>query len=181
MKIGYARVSSKDQDCAIQIAALTAAGCEKVFHEKMSGRQAESRLALNEALEFCRNGDVLHITRLDRLARNLRDLHNIAASLEAKGVGLICVSQSGVDTTTPTGKLMFSILGAVAEFEADIIHERQAEGIIKAKAEGKYKGRGASLDYAEIKKLHKKGINPTDIASLLKVGRSSVYRALKAA
>jgi DNA invertase Pin-like site-specific DNA recombinase len=120
----------------------------------------------------------LLVTRLDRLARSTQDLHNILGRLDEKGVGFRCLTQSGVDTTTSTGKLTLAILGAVAAFEADLRADRQAEGIAKAKKEGRYKGRSASIDYAQVKKLHRQGIRPTEIAKLLGVGRTSVYRAL---
>jgi DNA invertase Pin-like site-specific DNA recombinase len=161
MLIGYARVSSTGQDLTVQEEALRAAGCEQIYAEKRSGRSAV-------------------VTRLDRFARSTQDLHNLLATLETKGVGFRCITQAGVDTTTPTGKLTLSILGAVASFEADLRAERQAEGIAKAKQEGRYKGRSASIDYGRVKKLHLQGISPTEIAGLLGIGRTSVYRALAA-
>lgn len=179
MLVGYARVSTTDQDLTVQYDALTAAGCEKMFGEKRSGRRADDRPALNEALDFVRNGDTLIVTRLDRLARSTQDLHNLLAKLDAKGVGFRCLAQSGVDTTTSTGKLTLAILGAVSAFESDLRAERQAEGIARAKQiEGKYRGRAPSIDYDQVRKLHSQGISPTQIASLLKIGRTSVYRAL---
>ncbi len=179
MYIGYARVSSTDQDLTIQLDALTAAGCERIFSEKKSGRRADDRAALLEAVEFARSGDTIMVTRLDRWARSTQDLHNLLAKLDAKGVGFRCLAQSGVDTTTSTGKLTLAILGAVASFESDLRAERQAEGIAKAKqVEGKYRGRSRSTDYVQIKKLHKQGVPPTDIAKLLGVGRTTVYRAM---
>ena len=106
-------------------------------------------------------------------------MHNLLAKLDAKGVGFRCLAQSGVDTTTSTGKLTLAILGAVSAFETDLRAERQAEGIAKAKSiEGKYKGRSPSIDYAKVRKLHAQGNSPTEIASLLGIGRTSVYRAL---
>lgn len=181
MLVGYARVSTQDQDLIIQQEALLAAGCEKVFAEKKSGRSADDRLALAEAIDFVRAGDTLVVTRLDRLARSARDLHNIIATLDGKDVGFQCLSQASIDTTTSSGKLMISVLAAVAAFETDIRAERQAEGIAKAKAAGKYRGRAPSIDYAQVKKLHAQGINPTDIGKLLRCGRTTVYRALSAA
>ena len=178
MFVGYARVSSTDQDLTVQHDALTAAGCEKMFGEKKSGRRADDRTALNEALDFVRNGDTLIVTRLDRLARSTQDLHNLLAKLDAKGVGFRCLAQSGVDTTTSTGKLTLAILGAVAAFEADLRAERQAEGLAKAKVAGKYRGRLPSIDYAQVRRLREQGNSPTEIACLLKIGRTSVYRAL---
>ena len=181
MLVGYGRVSTQDQHLAIQEEALLAAGCEKVFAEKKSGRSADDRAALAEALDFLRAGDTLVVTRLDRLARSARDLHNIVAALDEKGVGFRCLSQATIDTTTSTGKLMMSVLAAVAAFETDIRAERQAEGIAKARAAGKYRGRTPTIDYGQIKKLHGQGISPTDIGKLLGCGRTSVYRALAAA
>lgn len=181
MLVGYARVSTKDQDLTVQHEALTAAGCETIFSEQRSGRRADEREALAEMLRHVRKGDTLIVTRLDRLARSTQDLHNILAALEERGVGFRCLAQSGVDTTTSTGKLTVAILGAVAAFEADLRAERQAEGIARAKKiEGKYRGRSPSIDYSQVRKLHSQGISPTQIASLLKIGRTSVYRALAA-
>lgn len=176
--IGYARVSSTDQDLTVQHEALTAAGCERIFSEKKSGRTADNREALIEAIEFARTGDTILVTRLDRWARSTQDLHNLLAKLDKKGVGFRCLAQTGVDTTTSTGKLTLAILGAVAAFEADLRAERQAEGIAKAKIAGKYRGRSRSADYTQIKKLHGQGIAPTEIAKLLGVGRTTVYRAM---
>lgn len=180
MLIGYARVSSTSQDLSVQLEALSAAGCEKLFSEKRSGRDAETRAALNEAIEFARTGDTILVTRLDRWARSVRDLHNLLARLDEKGVAFRCLNQSSVDTSTSTGKLTLAVLGAVAQFETDLRAERQREGIQKAKAQGKYTGRSASIDYAQVRKLHGQGCTPTEIASLLKIGRTSVYRALSA-
>lgn len=176
--IGYGRVSSTGQDLTIQQEALKAAGCERIFSEKRSGREAQSRTELAEAIDFAREGDTLVVTRLDRLARSVRDLHNLLAKLEEKGVGFRCISQAEVDTTTATGKLTVAVLGAVAQFEADLRADRQREGIEKAKAEGRYRGRSKSIDYAKVQKLRKQGCTPTEIANLLGVGRTSVYRAL---
>ncbi len=177
MLVGYARVSTTDQDLTIQQEGLAAAGCEKVFSEKKSGRSAGDRAALAEALDFVRAGDVLIVTRLDRLARSARDLHNILATLEEKGVGFRCLSQSGIDTTSTTGKLTIAVLAAVAAFEADLRAERQQEGIRRAKLAGKYRGRSPSIDYSQVKKLHAQGVSPTEISKLLSVARTSVYRA----
>lgn len=180
MLIGYARVSSTGQDLTVQEEALRAAGCEQIYSEKKSGRHAADREALHDAMKAARTGDIIVVSRLDRFARSTQDLHNLLATLEMKGVGFRCLTQSGVDTTTPSGKLTLSILGAVAAFEADLRAERQAEGIARAKQEGRYRGRSASIDYAKVRKLHGQGISPSEIASLLGIGRTSVYRALAA-
>ena len=178
MLVGYARVSSGSQSLDVQLEALAAAGCEKVFSEKKSGTSAAERTALHDALDFVREGDTLVVTRLDRLARSSIDLHNIIARLTKKGVKFRCLQQSGIDTDTGMGKLVLAILGAVAEFETDIRKERQREGIEKAKAAGKYRGRKPTIDREAILDLHKQGIGPAAIAKQLKVGRTSVYRAL---
>src|SRR5206468_3746181 len=152
--------------------------CEKVFSEKRSGTSAGAREALQEALDFAREGDTLVVTRLDRLARSSNDLHNIIARLAGKGVKFRCLQQSGVDTDSGMGKLVLAILGAVAEFETDIRRERQREGIEKAKAEGVYKGRKPSVDVPRVRELRDAGMGPSAIAKELKVGRTSVWRAL---
>ena len=180
MLVGYARVSSTSQSLEIQQEALTTAGCEKIFAEKMSGRSTTNREQLAQALEFVRDGDSLLITRLDRLARSVGDLYAILDKLTAKGVHFRCLAQSGVDTDSSTGRLMLAILGAVSSFENDIRRERQMEGVIKAKARGVYKGRPATIDPAHIVELRKQGFGATAIAKRLKIGRASVYRALAA-
>lgn len=180
MLVGYARVSSTGQSLDIQNEALAKAGCEKIFAEKMSGRSTKDRIELSNALDFVREGDTLMVTRLDRLARSVGDLHQIIERLTAKGVEFQCLQQSDVVTSTSTGKLMLSILGAVAAFENDIRRERQMEGIAKAKADGRYKGRLATIDTDEVKALHERGLGASQIAREMKIGRASVYRALAA-
>lgn len=178
MLVGYARVSSVGQSLEIQLEALETAGCEKIFAEKKSGLAAKNRQQLQDALEFVREGDCLVVTRLDRLARSVSDLFAIIERLQQKGVAFRCLQQSGVDTDSSTGRLMLAILGAVAAFEADIRKERQMEGIAKAKEAGVYQGRKASIDGAEVKRLHKEGKRPVEIAKTLGIGRASVYRYL---
>lgn len=180
MLVGYARVSSNSQSLDIQEEALTAAGCEKIFAEKMSGRSTTDRDQLALTLDFVREGDVLVVTRLDRLARSVGDLHQIIEKLTAKGVAFRCLNQSGIDTDTSMGRLLIGVLSAVAAFEADIRHERQMEGVAKAKAAGKYKGRPPSIDPAKIKELKDAGMGAAAIARKMGIGRASVYRALAA-
>ena len=180
MLVGYARVSSSGQSLDIQNEALIAARCEKVFAEKMSGRSASDRIELINAIDFVREGDTLIVTRLDRLARSVSDLHQIIEKLGAKKVGFRCLNQSGVDTDSSTGKLMVAVLGAVAQFENDIRRERQMEGVARAKAEGKYRGRPATIDPTRVKELHEKGLGASQIAREMNIGRASVYRALAA-
>ena len=180
MLVGYARVSSNGQSLDIQDDALIAAGCEKVFAEKVSGRSTQDREELAQAIDFVRDGDTLVVTRLDRLARSVGDLHRIIERLTEKKVAFRCLNQSGVDTDSSTGRLMLAILGAVAAFENDIRRERQMEGIAKAKAAGKYRGRPVSIDPAKVKELRQTGLGPAQIAKTMGIGRASVYRALAA-
>ncbi len=176
--VGYARVSSVSQDLNLQCEQLTAAGCEKVFSEKQSGTSASDREQLQECISWLREGDTLVVTRLDRLARSGKDLHNIIDQLQSKKVGFRCLQQGAVDTTTSMGKLVLGILGAVAEFETDIRKERQREGIEKAKRRGVYKGRPASIDANKVQALKAAGMGASAIASELGIGRASVYRLL---
>ncbi|MGQ2943707.1 MAG: recombinase family protein [Blastomonas fulva] len=180
MIVGYARVSSSGQNLEVQHDQLAAAGCDKVFSEKRSGRTTDGRDALADAIDFVRDGDILTVTRLDRLARSVIDLHKIVIQLAAKGCGLRILQQSGIDTTTSTGKLTLSILGAVAEFEADIRKERQRDGIDRAKANGVYRGRKPSIDTNRIETLMAAGMNPAAIAREMGIGRASVYRLVAA-
>lgn len=180
MIVGYARCSSSSQSLDIQLDQLAEAGCEKVFAEKVSGRSTKDRVELMQAMDFVREGDTLVVTRLDRLARSVGDLHRIIETLNEKQVGFRCLNQSGVDTSSSTGKLMLAVLGAVAQFENDIRRERQMEGITKAKADGRYRGRPASIDAARVKELRETGLGPAAIARQLGIGRASVYRALSA-
>lgn len=180
MIIGYARVSSTSQSLDIQHEALAAAGAEKIFSEKVSGRSTTDREQLALALSFAREGDVLAVCRLDRLARSVSDLHQIIDALQKKGVAFRCLNQPGVDTDTSSGRLMLAMLGAVACFESDIRRERQMEGVRKAQAAGKYRGRPASIDPAKVKELRATGMGAAAIAKTLNIGRASVYRALAA-
>jgi len=180
MIVGYARVSSSGQNLEVQHDQLAAAGCDKVFSEKRSGRTTDGRDALADAIDFVREGDILTVTRLDRLARSVIDLHKIVIQLAAKGCGFRVLQQSGIDTTTSTGKLTLSILGAVAEFEADIRKERQRDGIDRAKANGVYRGRKPSIDTNRIETLMAAGMNPAAIAREMGIGRASVYRLVAA-
>ncbi len=179
MLVGYARVSSLGQSLEVQEAALREAGCEKLFAEKRSGTTRQGREALQEALEFVREGDVLLVTRLDRLARSMGDLQGIIEELNRMGVGFRCLQQGAVDTTSSMGRLVLNMLAAIAEFETDLRKERQREGIDKAKAAGIYKGRPVSIEREKVMALHAQGVGPTDIAKQLGIGRASVYRHLK--
>jgi DNA invertase Pin-like site-specific DNA recombinase len=172
---GYARVSTDDQDTSIQIAALEAAGCINVFAEKKTGTKREGRTELETLLRCVREGDVILVTRIDRLARSMKDLQDIVYDLKQRGVDLKAVEQP-IDTSNSAGKAFLDMLGVFAEFETNLRKERQMEGIKKAKAEGVYKGRKPSLDADKIKELKAEGWGPTDIADKLQIARSSVYR-----
>lgn len=176
--VGYARVSSTGQSLELQDEQLRAAGVEKVFAEKRSGTTREGREQLALALDYVREGDTLVVTRLDRLARNVADLSALVKRLSEKGVGFRALQQGACDTTTATGKVVLNILGAFAEFEADLRRERQMEGIAKAKAAGVYKGGKPTVDIAAVRTLKAEGVRPVEIARRLKIGRASVYRAL---
>ncbi len=177
---GYARVSSIDQDLSVQLAALKAAGCEVIRSEKRSGTTRNGRTELETLLDFLRKGDSLVVTRIDRLARSVKDLQDIVIALREKGVSLRATEQP-VDTLTPAGKAFLDMLGVFAEFETSLRRERQLEGIAKAKAEGKYSGRKPSINPAEVRRLRSQGIGPAEIARQLGIGRASVYRVLGAA
>ncbi len=182
--IGYARVSSKGQDLTIQIDALTGAGVhsDHLHAEKISGTKRQGRAALDDLLSSgTRKGDTVVVTRLDRLARSTRDLHNIAHILSEKRVGLRVLEQN-IDTTTPEGRMFFTMLSAVAEFETEIRKARQREGIDAALAKGAdspFKGRPATIDAEKVAGLHQQGKTPTAIAKELGIARSSVYRYLQ--
>jgi DNA invertase Pin-like site-specific DNA recombinase len=179
MQVGYARASTLEQEAGFQaqIKALNGAGCEKVFAEQVSS--VARRDQLEAALDYLREGDALVVTKLDRLARSVGHLVTIGERLESKGVALKVLDQA-IDTSTSTGRLMFNMLGAIAQFERELMLERQREGIAKAKAEGKYKGRKptARAKESEVNRLHAEGIGATAIAQRLGISRASVYRFL---
>jgi DNA invertase Pin-like site-specific DNA recombinase len=179
MLVGYARVSTVEQDAGFEAQErdLKAAGAERLFSERTSA--VGPRKALDEAIDFVREGDAIVVTKLDRLARSVGDLVRIADRLEAKRVGLRILAM-GVDTATPTGKLLVNVLGAIGQFEREIMLERQREGVQRAKREGKYKGRAptARAKAADIVKLAGEGVKREDIAARLGVGVASVYRVL---
>jgi DNA invertase Pin-like site-specific DNA recombinase len=181
--VGYARTSTAEQEAglAAQERDLRAAGCGKVFAERVSS--VGKRAQLDAALDFLREGDVLMVCKPDRLARSVTDLLGIVGKLDAKGAALHVMSMGGnaLDTGTATGRMMLTVLGAVAEFERTLMLERQREGIAKAKAEGRYKGRKptARAKAAEVRRLHEQAVRPTEIAKRLGIGRASVYRVLK--
>lgn len=182
MIIGYARVSTTDQQAGLEAQQneLKVLGCEKVFSEQVSA--VARRAVLDEVLRFLREGDVLMVTKPDRLARSTADLLTIVDDLTRRGVGLRIVSMSGLelDTSKATSKLMLTMLAAVSEFERTLMKERQRDGVRKAAAEGRYKGRQptARRKQAEIQRLYVEGVKPSAIAQQLSVSRASVYRLL---
>lgn len=174
---GYARVSSINQDYALQAKALLASGCEIVRAEKASG-VGHSRTELELLLEFLQAGDTLMVTRVDRLARSIKDLQDIVHLLKEKNVTLKATEQP-IDTRTAAGKAFLDMLGVFAEFETNLRRERQLEGIAAAKKRGAYSGRKKEIDDKEIQRLRfEENLSPTTISRQLRIGRSSVYRAL---
>jgi DNA invertase Pin-like site-specific DNA recombinase len=179
MDIGYARTSTIEQQAGFdaQLRDLEGAGCDKVFKEQVSSMAQRDQL--EAVLEFIRTSDTLVVTKLDRLARSTADLLKIEEQLQTKGAALK-VLDLDLDTSTATGKLLFTMVAAIGAFERDLMLERQREGIAKAKAEGKYKGRKptARAKTAEVLAMRSQGIGATKIAKDLGIGRASVYRIL---
>src|SRR3954471_2952475 len=175
---GYARVSTIDQDLSLQRRTLKAAGCNVIRAEKVSGARRNGRTELQVLLDFLQPGDTLVVTRVDRLARSIRDLQNLVHELRERGVTLKATEQP-IDTRTASGKAFLDMLGVFAEFETNLRRERQLEGIAAAKARGAYKGRKPSIDPAEVQRLRfEENLGPAAIARRLGIGRASVYRLL---
>jgi DNA invertase Pin-like site-specific DNA recombinase len=172
---GYARVSTMEQDLGIQEAALRAAGCQTIRSEKKSGAERSGRTELQVLLDFLRKGDTLVVTRIDRLARSMKDLQDIVHELKGRGVSLKATEQP-IDTGTAAGKAFLDMLGVFAEFETNLRLERQMEGIQAAKARGVYKGGKARIDPDAVRKLIADGIKPSHIARQLGISRGTVYR-----
>lgn len=174
--IGYARVSTTGQSLDAQLAAMQ--GCDKIFQEKESGAKA-NRPQLALMLDYARQGDTITVTKLCRLARNTKHLLEIVEYLDGKGVSLT-VLNLGIDTQSPTGRLMLTMIGAVASFERELLLERQAEGIAIAKAKGKYKGRKPISEgvILQAKELKRQQVSNIDISQRLGVSLSSLYRKL---
>jgi DNA invertase Pin-like site-specific DNA recombinase len=175
---GYARVSTNDQDFTLQEQALRAAGCEVIRAEKVTGTSRTGRTELQVLLDFLRRGDTLVVTRIDRLARSIKDLQDIVYTLKEQGVTLKAIEQP-IDTRSAAGKAFLDMLGVFAEFETNLRRERQLEGIAAAKSRGVYRGRKPSVNTAEIQRLRLEDkLGATEIARRLGVGRATVYRAL---
>ena len=177
MRVGYARVSTTEQSIEAQLERL--GDCERIFSEKLSGKK-DDRPQLAAALEFVRQGDSLVATRLDRLARSVTHLCSISETLAKKGVALVILDQQ-IDTTSPTGRFLFHMLAAVAEFELTIRVEASRAGMAHARASGTHMGRPykvTSAVGAEIRGLHSQELGPSEIARRLRIARSTVYRFL---
>lgn len=181
MIIGYARTSTADQRAGLEAQErdLLAAGCERLFIEQVSSVDVVAREQLATALDFVREGDVLVVTKLDRLARSVAHLLDVSGRLKEKGAALRILDLA-IDTSTATGELLLTMVGAIAQFERAIMLERQREGIAKAKADGKYKGRKptAQAKATEARQLAAEGVRPNDIAKRLGISRASAYRVL---
>lgn len=190
MRYGYGRVSSTGQNLEAQLLQLKEFGCDKIFKEKISGREKENREEFKKLLQMVKGGDTIVVTKLDRFARSTKDALSTIEYLNQVGVGLIVLNMGGdkVDTTTAIGKLMIVVLSGIAEFEADINKERQAEGIILAKERGVYKGKPKKytdkhkgLQYA-LKLFNERNINKItvdEISEITKISRATIYRAVK--
>lgn len=178
MLVGYARTSTTQQKYSLeaQIESLNAAGCEKIFSEQVSAVSSD-RDEFEAALEFVREGDTLVVSSLSRFARSIRDLTKQIDRLETKKVSLK-VLDIALDTSTPTGKLMLNLLGSINQFERELLLQRQAVGIAKAKAEGKFQGRKATAraKSEQIQALLSSGMKPSAVAEQLNIGVASVYR-----
>ncbi len=182
MNVGYARVSTSDQNPDLQRDDLEKAGCGEIFWKKVSSRK-ESRPALRDALRHCRPGDVLVVWRLDRLGRSLKDLIGIVSSLQERGVGFRSLRES-IDTTTPSGKLVFHIFGSLAEFERDVIRERTMAGLRAARARGRKGGRKPKLDEKKVEMARRMLEDPNttvrEVAEAFSVSTDTVYRRVGA-
>ena len=182
MLIGYARVSTQDQKYSLedQVAELKAAGCKRVYQEEVSSVDSQ-RLELENALDYIREGDILVVKKLDRLARSVADTVDIQKRLEAKNAGLSILDMK-VDTTTPGGRLQFNLFASIAQFEREVMLERQKVGIAKAKADGKYKGRKPTATEVKnkiLEKAHTTKLTRQQIADEVGCGIATVYRILK--
>lgn len=181
MLIGYARVSTQDQDPSLQLDALRAAGCEEIFEERLSGRNRE-REQLEQCLRTLRKGDILTVWRLDRLGRSLKDLVEIITTLDERGVGFQSLTEN-IDTTSAGGRLVFHIFGALAEFEHTLIRERTMAGLAAARARGRKGGRKPSLSKADVKKAAAMLLDPemtkAEVAKHFGVSRVTLNESLK--
>jgi DNA invertase Pin-like site-specific DNA recombinase len=183
MRYGYARVSSRGQDYQGQVDALKAAGCEKIYSEKVSGKSTDDRRQFKRLMKDVLPGDVVLVAKLDRLARSSRDLHNILHDLDEQGCGFISLGESWCDTTSAVGRLMMTIMGGIAEFERELIRARCEEGIARAKAKGAKFGRKAVLDPSQrrvIATRYAEGETMAELAREYEVSEPTIWRSLQA-
>lgn len=173
--IGYARTSTAGQNLEAQLKSLQAYGCDPIRSEQVSGTSRKGRAELQTILDFIGKGDTLVVTRIDRLARSMKDLQDIVSALKSKGASLAATEQP-VDTSDAAGKAFFDMLGVFAEFETNLRRERQAEGIAVAKQKGVYKGRKPSVGRDAVKAALKRGEKPTHIARDMNISRTTVYQ-----
>jgi DNA invertase Pin-like site-specific DNA recombinase len=182
MKFGYARVSSNTQDHAAQVEALQAAGCERIFSEKASGKSTKGRPEFAKLMKALNHGDVVTVVKLDRLARSSRDLQNILHELQELGCGFVSLGESWCDTTTDVGRLMMAIMAGIAEFERSLIRKRCEDGILRAKRKGTKFGRPAALDPSQRRRVAERyaaGETLAELAREYEVGEATVWRALQ--
>ncbi|HWZ39090.1 MAG TPA: recombinase family protein [Bradyrhizobium sp.] len=174
--------STSKQDYDLQVEALKAAGCERIFSEKRSGKSTDGRREFSKLMRALVPGDVVVVTRLDRLARSSRDLLNIVHDLEQAGCGFVSLAEVWCDTTTPSGKLLITVLGGIAEFERSLIMARTEAGIAKAREQGKRFGRPSALDAGQRRKIAERyaaGATMAQLAADYEVGEATIFRALQ--
>jgi DNA invertase Pin-like site-specific DNA recombinase len=182
MRYGDARVSSNTQDYAAQVDALKAAGCERIFSEKASGKSTNGRREFEKLMKALARGDVAVVVKLDRLARSSRDLHNIVHELAERGCGFISISEAWCDTTTDVGRLMLTIMGGINEFERGLIRKRCEEGIARAKRKGTKFGRPSTLDVGQRRCIAERYASGETMAALAReydCGEATIWRALR--
>jgi DNA invertase Pin-like site-specific DNA recombinase len=182
MRYGYARVSSKSQDYAGQVAALEAAGCERIFSEKASGKSTDGRREFDKLKRVLLPGDAVVVTKLDRLARSSRDLHNILHDLGERECGFVSLGEAWCDTTNKFGRLMMTIMSGIAEFERELIRERCEEGIERAKRKGTKFGRPSALDAGQRRRIadrYTAGETMAELAREYGCGEATIWRALQ--
>jgi len=182
MKYGYARVSSKSQDYAGQVAALEAAGCERIFSEKASGKSTGGRREFEKLKRVLLPGDAVVVAKLDRLARSSRDLHNILHDLGERECGFVSLGEAWCDTTNKFGRLMMTIMSGIAEFERELIRERCEEGIERAKRKGTKFGRPTVLDHSQRRRIAERyaaGETMAELAREYECGEATIWRALQ--
>jgi DNA invertase Pin-like site-specific DNA recombinase len=184
MRYGYARVSTSKQDYANQVDSLKAAGCERIFTEKASAKSTKGRPEFDRLMKALSPDDTVVVTKLDRLARSSRDLHNILHELQELSCGFVSLGETWCDTTTAAGRLMLTIMGGIAEFERGLIQARCEAGIAKAREMGKKFGRPSALDAGQKRKIadrYADGETMAELAREYEVGEATIFRALKAA